>query len=153
MKIYLAGDHAGFALKEEIKQYLVGRGFSVQDFGPVSFDPGDDYPDFVIPMAKAVALRQAQGEHDAFGIVFAGSGQGEAIAVNKIRGVRAAVYYGGPLDIVRFSRKDNDANVLCLGARFIIKEEMIDAITLWLETKFEGGRHERRLKKIDQIEQ
>ena len=148
MNIYLAGDHAGFALKEEIKRYLAGRGFPVQDFGPVSLNPGDDYPDFVIPLARKVAA-----EKDSRGITVAGSGQGEAIAANKVKGIRAAVYYGGPLDIVRLSRQDNDANVLCLGARFITQEEAIDTVILWLETDFEGGRHERRIKKIGQIEQ
>ena len=149
MNVYLAGDHAGFALKEEIKQYLAGRRFSVQDFGPVSFDSGDDYPDFVRLAAEAVANDPERSR----GIVIGGSGQGEAIAANKIHGCRAAVYYGGSLDIVRLSRNDNDTNVLSLGARFITKEEAIDAVALWLETKFEGGRHERRLKKIEAIEQ
>ena len=153
MNIYLAGDHAGFALKEAIRQYLAGRGFPVQDFGPVSFDPGDDYPDFVIPLARKVAAEKDRKGIAVAGIVTGMSGQGEAIAANKVKGIRAAVYYGGSLDIVRLSRQHNDANVLCLGARFITQEEAIDAITLWLETDFEGGRHERRIKKIDQIEQ
>ncbi|MBI4122840.1 MAG: RpiB/LacA/LacB family sugar-phosphate isomerase [Parcubacteria group bacterium] len=146
MKIYLAGDHAGFALKEEIRQHLMGRGFSVQDFGPASLDPDDDYPDFVVPLAKKVAE-----EKKSRGVVIGGSGQGEAMVANKVKGIRAVVYYGGSLDIVRLSCQHNDANVLALGARFITKEEAIDAVTLWLETEFEGGRHERRLKKIEAI--
>ncbi len=153
MEIYIAADHAGFALKEEIKRHLTGRNVSVQDFGAASLDPDDDYPDFVIPLAKEVALRRAQGDRSVFGIILGGSGQAEAIAANKVRGVRAALYYGGPMDIVRLSRQHNDANVLSLGARFITKEEAIYAVTLWLETEFEGGRHERRLKKIEAIEQ
>lgn len=153
MEIYIAADHAGFALKEEIKRHLTGRNVSVQDFGATSLDPDDDYPDFVIPLAKEVALRRAQGDRSVFGIILGGSGQAEAIAANKVRGVRAALYYGGPMDIVRLSRQHNDANVLSLGARFITKEEAIYAVTLWLETEFEGGRHERRLKKIEAIEQ
>ncbi|MDO8654882.1 MAG: RpiB/LacA/LacB family sugar-phosphate isomerase [bacterium] len=148
MNIYLAADHAGFALKEEIKQHLIGRGVSVQDFGATSLDPDDDYPDFVIPLARKVAT-----EKESRGIILGGSGQGETIAANKILGVRAALYYGGPMDIVRLSRQHNDANVLSLGARFITKEEAIYAVTLWLETEFDGGRHERRLKKIEAIEQ
>ena len=148
MKIYVAADHAGFALKEEIKRYLLGRDVSVQDFGATSLDPDDDYPDFVIPLVRKVAT-----EKESRGIILGGSGQGEAIAANKIRGVRAAVYYGGgSMDIVRLSRQHNDANVLCLGARFITKEEAIYIVTLWLETEFDGGRHERRLKKIEAIE-
>ena len=148
MNIYLASDHAGFALKEEIKRYLTARGLQVKDLGPVSFDLEDDYPDYVFPLAKNVAAVSA-----SMGIAVGGSGQGEAIVANKVKGIRAAVYYGGSLDIVRLSRQHNDANVLCLGARFITQEEAIDAVTLWLETDFEGGRHERRIKKIDQIEQ
>lgn len=153
MEICIAADHAGFALKEEIKRHLTGRNVSVQDFGAASLDPDDDYPDFVIPLAKEVALRRAQGDRSVFGIILGGSGQGEAIAANKIRGVRAALYYGGSMDIVRLSRQHNDANVLSLGARFVTKEEAIYAVTLWLETEFDGGRHERRLKKIEAIEQ
>lgn len=153
MEIYIAADHAGFALKEEIKRHLTGRNVSVQDFGAASLDPDDDYPDFVIPLAKEVALRRAQGDRSVFGIILGGSGQAEAIAANKVRGVRAALYYGGPMDIVRLSRQHNDANILSLGARFITKEEAIYAVTLWLETEFDGGRHERRLKKIEAIEQ
>ncbi len=146
MTIFLASDHAGFTLKEEIKQHLMGRGFSVQDLGPTSLDLDDDYPDFIVPLARKIAE-----EKESRGVVIGGSGQGEAIAANRIHGCRAAVYYGGSLDIVRLSRQHNDANVLSLGARFITKEEAIDAVTLWLETEFEGGRHERRLKKIEAI--
>lgn len=147
MNIYLAGDHAGFSLKEELKRQLVSRGFSVQDFGPTSLDVDDDYPDFVVPLARKVAE-----DKESRGIIVGGSGQGEAIAANRIHGCRAAVYYGGSLDIVRLSRQHNDANVLSLGARFVTKEEATEATTLWLETEFEGGRHERRLKKIEAIE-
>ena len=145
--IYLGADHAGFELKEEIKKVLVNLGLDVEDKGAMALDPDDDYPDFVRPVAEKVALRQAQGENDV-GIVFGGSGQGEAIAANKIKGVRAAVYYGGPMEIVKLSRQHNDANILALGARFLTKEEALHAVKLWLDTPFEGGRHERRLSKL-----
>lgn len=147
--IYLGADHAGFELKEEIKEYLIVQGMQVEDLGAFEFNPDDDYPDFVRPVAEAVALRQAQGERDTFGIVLGGSGQGEAMVANKVKGVRAAVYYGGPLDIVKLSRQHNNANVLALGARFLTQKEALDAVKLWLDTPFEGGRHERRLNKIE----
>ena len=96
--------------------------------------------------ASAKATADKQG---VFGIVFGGSGQGEAIAANKIKGIRSAVYYGGNLDIVKLSRQHNDANVLSLGARFLTKEQALEAVKLWLATPFEGGRHARRVQKID----
>ncbi len=150
--IYLGADHAGFELKEEIKTYLGELGYEVQDEGAFELNPNDDYPDFVIPVAEKVALRQAQGENDAKGIIFGGSGQGEAIAANKIKGIRAAVYYGGSRDIVKLSRRHNNANILSLGARFVSPNEAKEAVRLWLETKFEGGRHERRILKIEKLE-
>jgi len=146
--IYLAADHAGFELKEAVKKHLAGR-YEVEDMGAFTLDPKDDYPDFVVPAAKAVALRQAQGDSNTFGIVIGGSGQGEDNAADKIQGVRSVVYYGGPLEIVELSRKHNNANVLALGARFLTTEQAFKAIDLWLATPFEGGRHERRIKKIE----
>lgn len=145
--IYLGADHAGFELKEEIKKYLLSLGFDVEDCGALSLNLEDDYPDFVIPVAEKVALREGN-----FGIVFGGSGQGEAIATNKIKGIRAAVYYGGNLDIVKLSRQHNNANVLSLGARFLAVEQAKEAVKLFLETPFEGGRHERRIEKINDME-
>ncbi len=153
--IYLGADHAGFELKEEIKKYLLDEKFEVEDLGAFSLDKDDDYPDFIIPVAKNVALRQAQGENDpstTFGIVFGGSGQGEAIAANKIKGIRACVYYGGPLEIIKLSRAHNNANILSLGARFLTLEQAKEAVKLWLDTPFEGGRHERRIEEIKEIE-
>lgn len=147
--IYLGSDHAGFELKEEIKKHLLGQGKEVEDLGAFELNEEDDYPDFIVPVAKKVALRQAQGENDVFGIVFGGSGQGEAIAANRIKGVRAAVYYGGDTEIVRLSRVHNNANILSLGARFLTKEQALEAAKLWLETPFEGGHHKRRIEKIE----
>ena len=149
--VYLASDHAGFELKEEIKKYLGELGVEVEDMGAFEINPDDDYPDFVRPVAQKVALRQAQGESNAYGIVLGGSGQGEAIAANKVQGIRTAVYYGGSLDIVKLSRAHNDANILSLGARFLTAEQAKEAVRLWIETPFEGGRHERRIRKIESV--
>jgi ribose 5-phosphate isomerase B len=147
--IYLATDHAGLELKEQLKAYLQEElGQKVEDVGAFELNPDDDYPDFVIPAAKKVAENPEENR----AIVIGGSGQGEAIAANKMRGVRALLYYGGSLDIVRLARQHNNANVLSLGARFVDRQEAKEAVKLWLETEFEGGRHERRVRKINELE-
>jgi ribose 5-phosphate isomerase B len=146
--IYVACDHAGFGLKETLKRYLQDQNKDVEDMGAFGLDAQDDYPDFIFPAAHKVA----ENPRENVGIFFGATGQGEAIAANKVKGIRAAVYYGGSLDVVRKSRSHNDANVLSLGARFLTKEEMIDAVEVWLTTDFEGGRHERRVEKIKQAE-
>ena len=143
--IYVAADHAGFQLKEKIKKYLQERGEAIQDLGAFELNSDDDYPDFIIPVAKKVAENPKQNR----GIVLGGSGQGEAIVSNRFKGVRATVYYGGPLDIVELSRKHNNANVLSLGARFLTSKQALEAVDLWLATPFEGGRHEKRLNQIN----
>ena len=130
MKIHIATDHAGLELKNNIKQYLEKKGHQVHDHGAHQFDPLDDYPDFIIPCAKAVSL-----DSKSKGIILGGSGQGEAIAANRIKKVRAAVYYGGPEDIVKLSREHNDANILSLGARFIKEEAIFKIIDLWLKVQ------------------
>ncbi|MFC1595219.1 ribose 5-phosphate isomerase B [Patescibacteria group bacterium] len=145
MKIYLGTDHAGFELKESIKQFLIEKGHDVEDFGASSFDKEDDYPDFIKPVAEAVARDPEQSR----GIILGGSGQGEAITANRFKGVRAVVYYGGDIDIVKLSREHNNANVLSFGARFVSEQEAKQAIELWLSIEFEGGRHQRRIDKID----
>ncbi|SVB21840.1 uncharacterized protein METZ01_LOCUS174694 [marine metagenome] len=114
------------------------------DHGAHEHDPLDDYPDFIFPCAKAVAA-----EDDSRGIILGGSGQGEAMAANRIKGVRAAVYYNGPEEIVKLSREHNSANVLSLGARFMTAKEIYDVIDLWLHEPFAGGRHQRRIEKLD----
>ncbi|OHA68956.1 MAG: ribose-5-phosphate isomerase [Candidatus Wildermuthbacteria bacterium RIFCSPLOWO2_01_FULL_48_16] len=144
--IYLGADHAGFELKEEIKKYLLEQKKDVEDLGAFELNQEDDYPDFIIPVAKKVAENPEQNQ----GIVLGGSGQGEAIASNRFKGVRAAVYYGGDKEIVRLSRAHNNTNVLSLGARFLTKEQALDAVKLWLETPFEAGRHARRIQKIEE---
>lgn len=145
--IYLGSDHAGFELKRKIKKLLDELGLKYEDLGPNKYDTDDDYPDFIIPVAQKVAENSGSR-----GIVFGGSGQGEAIAANKIKGIRAALYYGGPLDIVKLSRTHNDSNILSLGARFVNENEAIQAVKLWLETEFEDGRHQRRIEKIKNVE-
>lgn len=146
--IYLASDHAGFELKNSIVEYLTKEKVPFKDCGPFKYEETDDYPDYIIPAAKEVAA-----DPDGKGIVIGGSGQGEAIAANKIKGVRAALYYGGPTDIIVLSRTHNDANILSLGARFITEKEAVKAVKLWLKTPFSGDeRHERRIKKIAEFE-
>ncbi|HIP50334.1 MAG TPA: ribose 5-phosphate isomerase B [Candidatus Pacebacteria bacterium] len=146
MKIYLGTDHAGYDLKEKLKQFLVeDLGHDVTDFGAESFDEGDDYPDFIVPVARAVAT-----DDGSFGIVFGGSGQGEAMSANREHGVRAVVYYGGPTEIITLSREHNNANILSIGARFISLEEAKNVVKLWLGTEFSGNeRHQRRINKLD----
>lgn len=145
MKILLASDHAGYELKEALGPFLRERGFEVEDLGPLSLDPADDYPDYLMMLGRHVA-----GEKGAMGVGIGGSGQGEAIAVNRIKGARAAVFYGGPDEIITLSREHNDANVLSLGARFLSQEEAKNAVILWLTTSFSGDeRHVRRIAKLD----
>ena len=144
MKIYIAADHAGYELKSHLIKQLLAYGNNLEDCGAFNFDPLDDYPDFIIPAAKKVA----QNPHSK-GIIIGGSGQGEAMAANRIQGIRAAVYYDGPLDIIKLSRLHNDANILSFGARFLSPEKAIEVLNIWLDEKFEGGRHENRIKKLD----
>jgi len=153
MRIYIASDHAGFHLKRQLIQYLKIKGLEVEDMGPFELDLDDDYPDFIIPCALRVAESRAQGKLDDVGIVIGGSGQGEAIAANKVKGVRAAVINCANPQIAKLAREHNDANVLSLGARYLSPDEAKRAVTLWLDAKFEGGRHQRRVDKISQIEE
>lgn len=151
--IYIASDHAGFELKNKLVGYLKSKGHEVEDMGANEYDENDDYPDIIYPCALRVAESQAQGKLDDVGIVIGGSGQGEAIVANKVKGIRAAVYYGGNLEIVKRSRDHNNANILSLGARFLTYDEAKEAVDLWLTTKFENPeRHVRRIEKIKKIE-
>jgi len=145
MHIALGADHAGFALKEHLKQTLVGLGHQIDDFGTNS-EIATDYP----PICAAVARAVVAGRADR-GIVVGGSGQGEQIAANKVRGVRAALC-NDPY-AARMSRLHNDANVLSMGGRIIAFEMADEIVKVWLETPFEGGRHQRRLDQIAEIEQ
>ena len=144
MKIHLATDHAGLELKNAIKDYVIEKGHEVTDHGAHEYDAQDDYPDFIFPCARAVAANPENR-----GIILGGSGQGEAMAANRIKGVRAAVYYGSEWEIARLSREHNNANVLSLGARFISEQEIYDIIETWLDEPFEGRRHQRRIDKLD----
>ncbi len=144
-KIYIASDHAGFALKEELKPYLKEMGFDVEDFGNFVLDQNDDYPDFIIQVAEAVAKNT-----DSRGIVIGGSGQGEAMVANKVKGIRAAVIYDEYS--AKMSRIDNDANVASFGARTIDTEKAKELVKIWLETPFSNEeRHLRRIEKINQF--
>ena len=144
MKIYIAADHAGFKLKNHLKEQLCSYGYDIEDCGAFNFEPLDDYPDFIIPAAEKVA-----NHTNSRGIIIGGSGQGEAMAANRVPGVRAAVYYDGPIDIVKLSRTHNNANILSLGARFISFQKALQIVDLWLSEEFEGGRHEHRINKLD----
>ena len=144
MKIHLATDHAGLDLKNAIKEYLSDKGHDITDHGAYEYDALDDYPDFIIPAARKVASNP-----NAKGIIMGGSGQGEAIAANRIKGARAVVYYDGPMEIVKLSRTHNNANILSFGSRFITHEKAAEAVDLWLNEPFEGGRHKQRIDKLD----
>lgn len=148
MDIFIGADHAGYDLKEKIKEWLAERGYRLQDMGAFRRDDGDDYPDMIKEVAKKVSTTP-----HAMGIVLGHSGQGEAIVANKFKGVRAAVYYGGPEEIVSLSREHNDANVLSLGASFLDDETTHRVVLIWLDTKFSAEpRHTRRIEKIGRIE-
>lgn len=156
MKILVASDHAGFGLKEKLISYLQELGHEVEDKGAFEYNEDDDYPDYIIPLAREVS----QHPNELKGIIFGGSGQGEAMAANKFSGVRAAVYYGQGQcvvvdeseSIIKLSREHNDANILSLGARFITEDEMKRVVKEWLSTPFVGNeRHERRLSKMARI--
>ena len=114
------------------------------DHGAHEYDALDDYPDYIFPCAKAVA-----SDLESRGIILGGSGQGEAMAANRVKGVRAAVFYNGPVEIVKLSREHNNANILSLGARFMTEDEIYAVIQMWLDEPFGGGRHQRRIDKLD----
>jgi len=144
MKVHIATDHAGLDLKNIIRDYLISKGHEVTDHGAHEYDALDDYPDYIFPCAKAVA-----SDLESRGIILGGSGQGEAMAANRVKGVRAAVFYNGPVEIVKLSREHNTANILSLGARFMTEEEIYGVIEMWLDEPFGGGRHQRRIDKLD----
>jgi ribose 5-phosphate isomerase B len=161
MKVYIGSDHAGYGLKERLKEYLSGLGLEVVDKGADKFDSNDDYPDFIKLVAAAVA-----DDTQSKGIILGGSGQGEAICANKIKGIRAVVFYGpqepiseveingrksaDTFEIIKLVREHNNANILSLGARFMTEDEAKFAAELFLNTKFPGEeRHIRRINKIE----
>ena len=159
-KLFIAADHAGFALKNALIEHVRTLGYEIEDLGAHTNEPEDDYPDFMTPLAGHVAATPGSR-----GIAVGGSGQGEAMCVNRIPGVRAAVFYG-PMrvtetleieggrsqdgyDAVRLPRRHNDANVLAIGARFVSGKEAAEAVRIFLETPFSGApRHKRRIAKF-----
>ena len=161
MKIAITTDHAGFEALKELRLFLEDHGHECVDYGPKQFDPDDDYPDLIFPAAHAVSDGTCER-----GIIMGGSGQGEAIAANRVKGVRCALFYGpvvaktavdaegtkseDPYEIVKLSRTHNNANILSLSGRFLTLDEMKKAIEIWLATPFEPvERHARRIAKLD----
>ena len=142
-QIYVGADHAGFALKQKLVRELRRLGYDPVDVGPTKLDPNDDYPDFAKPVAEAVSEGKA-----ARGILTCGTGLGMSFAANRFPHVRAAVVWSP--EVAELSRKHNDANILVLPSRFVSEDEGLAILKKWLETPFEGGRHLRRVEKIDQ---
>lgn len=154
MKIFIGADHVGYFLKEKIKTALQEMKHEVVDMGANSYNRDDDYPDFIIPVAKEVAKDSL-----AMGVIIGGSGQGEAIAANRIKGARAAVFNGQykrndgieTPDEISLSREHNNANILSIGARFVPDEMAIEAVLRWISIPFSAeSRHVRRIAKIDE---
>jgi ribose 5-phosphate isomerase B len=141
MKIVLASDHAGFGYKEHLKKELSGRGHEVVDAGAHSTEPVD-YPDFVGAAARLVQSGEAEA-----GVVFGGSGNGEAMAANRFHRVRCALAWNR--DSARLGKQHNNANVLSIGQRMVAQEELVPIVDAWLEAAFEGGRHVQRLEKLE----
>jgi ribose 5-phosphate isomerase B len=158
MKIYIAADHAGYELKTTLIPFLESEGHEVEDCGAFVLDPEDDYPDFVMACARNVA-----SDVGSRGIVIGASGEGEAIAANRIRGARTALFYAKPsrtqtdmdgkkLSIIASAREHNDANILSLGARFLTLPEVKEALDIFLNTPFSHApRHVRRIEKFDTL--
>ncbi len=164
LKIYFAGDHAGFDLKNALIESVREAGHEAFDLGPHTLDSADDYPDYVGPCAERVAgesgLNARDGLLSVAGIIIGASGEGEAMAANRVKGARAAVFYGLPshsqtdaggtvLTLIESARAHNDANILSIGARFVSFEEAEEAVRIFLATPFSGDEpHKRRLAKF-----
>lgn len=162
MRIALATDHAGYEQLKDIQEYLESLGHECRNFGPDSLNPADDYPTFIFQAARAVA----SGEYER-AVIMGGSGQGEAMAANRFKNIRCAIFYGpsvakkvvdiegrisrNPYEIIKLSRQHNDSNVLSLAARFVSLQDMKQATKLWLETPFGAAeRHKRRIEELTQ---
>ncbi len=143
-KIALGSDHAGFKLKEHIKKYLLSLKYEVIDFGTDSEDPVD-YPYFIIKAAEHVSVKEAD-----FGIVFGGSGNGEAMAANKVKGIRCALCWND--ETARLAREHNNSNMISIGERLINNEDAARIVGVWLNSKFDGGRHLKRVELISEYE-
>lgn len=161
----MATDHAGFELKNKIAGILRSEGYEIEDCGPFAFDKDDDYPDWISKAAQKVS-----SDPQGFGIVFGGSGQGEAIVANKFKNVRCALFYApavptqaidingatseDPYEILRLTREHNNSNMLSLAIRFLSMAQIVEAIKVFLQSPFTGDeRHVRRIDKISQLEQ
>ncbi len=161
MKIYIASDHAGYELKGRLKTYLSELGYETEDKGPFKYDGDDDYPDFITPLAEAVAK-----DEGSFGVVVGGSGQGEAMCANRVKGARAVVFYGEAIpqeaidisgaksvdsfEIVKLARAHNNANIISFGIRFLSFDQIKFATELFITTKFSSDeRHVRRINKFN----
>ncbi|WP_419176215.1 ribose 5-phosphate isomerase B [Desulfosediminicola sp.] len=145
MKIALGTDHAGFHLKETIKKYLLNSGYEVYDFGAHD-DKSSDYPDYCRPAAESVARCQCD-----LGIVFGGSGNGEAMVANKVQGIRCGLCWN--VESARLTKEHNNANMISIGARMVEEGEAIEIVRTWLISQFQGGRHLLRIKKIESVSQ
>tara|TARA_B100000749_G_scaffold152315_1_gene116998 strand:- start:76 stop:504 length:429 start_codon:yes stop_codon:yes gene_type:complete len=141
VRVAIGSDHAGFTYKEKIREFLAEQGHQVQDLGTYS-EESVDYPQWIRPVAEAVA----NGEYQR-GIVLGGSGNGEAIVANKVRGIRCTLCWN--VESAKFARQHNDANVLSIGQRLVSEQTALEVVDAWLHTEFEGGRHERRIKQIE----
>lgn len=142
-KIALGTDHAGFKMKEVIKAYLTKAGYEVVDFGTDS-EEAVDYPDF----CRAAAESVANGECD-LGVVFGGSGNGEAMVANKVSGIRCGVCWN--VDSARLTKEHNNANIIAIGGRMVSEAEGIDIVRAWLQAEFHGGRHQQRIEKMSAV--
>ena len=141
-KIYVGADHAGFDLKQKLVAELKKLGYEPIDVGPKALDPADDFPDYAKPVAEAVSHGTASR-----GVLTCGTGLGMSYTANRFPHVRAAVAWSP--EIAELARKHNDANILVLPSRFVSEKEGLEILHKWLDTKFEGGRHQRRVEKID----
>ncbi len=142
MKIGIGSDHAGYRYKEEIRRFLAEAGHEVRDFGTGS-EESVDYPVYIRPVAEAVAGGEVER-----GIVLGGSGNGEAMVANRVRGVRCALCWNA--DSARLGRQHNDANMISLGERMMTLDTALEIVRIWLDTPFEGGRHVKRIRMIDE---
>ena len=150
MRIALGSDHAGFELKNTLTEFVRGLGFETEDLGPYKFDPEDDYPLSI----EKVGLEIFKNPENSKAVILGSSGQGEAMVANRFPNVRAVVFYGHNMDVIKLSREHNDSNILSLGAKFLSPEEAKKAVSLWLNTSFSGDkRHIRRLEEIDKLEE
>lgn len=164
--IYLATDHTGFELKEKVKEFLKEEGYEVEDCGAYQYNKDDDYPDFISKAAEMVS----KDPNSARGIIFGGSGEGEAMVANKYKGVRCALFYApalplqavniegrtssDPFEILRLTREHNWANMLSIGVRFLKEEDVLKAVKLWLELSAPTDeKHIRRVEKIKKLEE